>query len=197
VVEARDHTGNAAGASCIFLPPPDGCSTRGENPGSEHHSLVQARKSSQGTHGRLIIDGRHGAADQQSRCNDSADIVPPQLCSTPASSAGKTNLPPPSGGGGGGLVAGRMANSFVIGTAVINAHTRPPLLRRWLYRSTTNRVGCPSRHRGRDTVSRRHRDRDLSSRPPGTRPHVPVRHDWGSDAVHSSRDRWRIGLNPT
>ena len=46
----------------------------------------------------------------------------------------------------------------------------------------------------RVTVSRR-QDRDLSSRPPGTGPHVPVRHNRGSDAIHSSRSPWRLGLN--
>ena len=39
-------------------------------------------------------------------------------------------------------------------------------------------------------------DRDLSSRPSGTGPHVPVRHNWGSDAIHSESSQcpWRIGL---
>ena len=40
-------------------------------------------------------------------------------------------------------------------------------------------------------------DRDLSRHPPGTGPHVPVRHYRGSDAIHSSRSPGRIGLKPT
>ena len=38
---------------------------------------------------------------------------------------------------------------------------------------------------------------DLSGRPPGTGPHVPVRHNRGSAVIPSSRSRWRIGLKPT
>ena len=37
----------------------------------------------------------------------------------------------------------------------------------------------------------------LGGRPPGTGAHVPVRHNRGSDAIHSSRNPRRIGLNPT
>ena len=50
-----DHTGDAPGdrESLVFLPPPDGCSAMGENPDSEQHSLVQAHKSRQETHGQL------------------------------------------------------------------------------------------------------------------------------------------------
>jgi hypothetical protein len=41
------------------------------------------------------------------------------------------------------------------------------------------------------------RQRDPEGRPPGTGPHVPVRRNRGSNAIHSSRSPWRIGLNPT
>ena len=45
-VNTSPEAQSSLGESFVFLPPQDGSSAMGENPGSDQHSLVQARKSS-------------------------------------------------------------------------------------------------------------------------------------------------------
>ena len=98
----RPHK-DAPGASFVILPPPDGSSARGENPGSEQHSLVQARKSKAGDTrsplkpmtlpARKVFKKMHCSSMRDAggsalcRYNDNADIAPPHLCSTPRRSS--------------------------------------------------------------------------------------------------------------